>query len=327
MRKGSRAERLESTQQWSAKLTLPRPSFTCPIDKLQSVIPEHFVERNTPATNNNPNSANGPIVPPDPFTSSQFSSHSPKQKQDLFVNELLNTKNSENEYSSCLKNFVAQFIEPIRAEDSDFKRTLMNDPAVASLFDVFQQIAVASGNFHEGLVSYQNDHSNSSPSLEQNLMKVLNEFAGALLLYAQYIGVFSEALSSLDKRARKLARYLKKNPLEGVLGLEQMLSLPQKQVDIYHFTVSKLLALDISQQGPLQSVKESITKVYMAIHKQETGEKHRSTHHHPQTYSLLPPHHPRRTGTPQDPSAIHWQPAHLQDEPSSSLRGRPVPSH
>lgn len=122
-------------------------------------------------------------------------------------------------------------------------------------------------------MNYQSNYNSRSPSTDDNLSKTLNEFAGALLLYVQYIVSFSEALSSLDKKARKLAKYLKKNPFSSVLSLEQMLTLPQNQISVYHFTFSKLLALDTSQQVPLVNVLESIEKVYLAIHKQETGER------------------------------------------------------
>ena len=146
----------------------------------------------------------------------------------------------------------------------------MSEPTIATLFDTLEQISLASKQLYEGLATYQSNYNSGSPSTDSNLSKVLNEFAGALLLYVQYISSFSEALSALDKKARRLAKYLKKNPFSSVLSLEQMLTLPQNQIGVYHFTFSKLRALDTGQRAPLDSVLESIEKVYLAIHKQET---------------------------------------------------------
>jgi hypothetical protein len=112
---------------------------------------------------------------------------------------------------------------------------------------------------------------------------------------SQYISIFSEALSSMNKKARKLAKYLRKvrtyqkkkverqcptnqppatplqNPLPLNLSLEQFLSLPQKQTDVYHYSFSKLLALDLSQHNlALTSIMDSISKIYISMDKQET---------------------------------------------------------
>jgi hypothetical protein len=51
-----------------------------------------------------------------------------------------------------------------------------------------------------------------------------------MLLYGQYISSLAEALSAFDKKAKKLRRYLKQNPLKiGDLHPEQILMAPQKQ--------------------------------------------------------------------------------------------------
>ena len=82
---------------------------------------------------------------------------------------------------------------------------MMSEPTIATLFDTLEQISLASKQLYEGLATYQSNYNSGSPSTDSNLSKVLNEFAGALLLYVQYISSFSEALSALDKKARRLA--------------------------------------------------------------------------------------------------------------------------
>jgi hypothetical protein len=79
-----------------------------------------------------------------------------------------------------------------------------------TLFELYAQIHASSSRFCSSLTNFQTNHSNRSPDTSSQLNTALNEFAGSLLITSQYISTFSEALSSMNKKARKLAKYLRK---------------------------------------------------------------------------------------------------------------------
>ena len=99
----------------------------------------------------------------------------------------------------------------------------------------------------------------------------VQEYAIHLLCYTQYIATFSEAISSFDKRAKKLANYLRKNPIPEPLNLEQYLTLPQVQLGIYEDVFHDIYGLNVAElRNELECILTSMDRVKNSIEEQQT---------------------------------------------------------
>ena len=127
-------------------------------------------------------------------------------------------------------------------------------------------------NFSSGLIQFRGDHAAQSPSAYPSLKQTLHSFSTAVLLYGQYISSLTEALSSLDKKAKKLRKYLKMNPIHMLeLQPEQLLMAPQKQFEQYAYCFAKLSALDVNIcDRELEMMRRSLDKIHVLVEKQAT---------------------------------------------------------
>jgi len=206
-----------------------------------------------------------------PQAKKKFANLEPKARLDRFNNHMFDLANSENKYLSNLIIFNNAFIAPIQKSDSEFKRNLLEDPAIGTLLDIFNCIQKQNSSILAGLNQYKLDYNNSVEFAVSRLQPTFREYSAHLLYYAQYIATFSEAISSFDRRARKLAAYLKKNPIPEPLNLEQYLTLPQAQLGIYEEVFLALYGLDLPElRDELQCILDSMDKVQKSIDKQQT---------------------------------------------------------
>jgi len=109
-------------------------SYLCKTALVPTILPDFFRARQP---TNAPNLA---ITPPPQFSKSQFADSPLSARTEMFTAELLNMCTAESQYTTLLSQFAANFINPLQLQDSDFKRSFLADPAVATILELFEQL-------------------------------------------------------------------------------------------------------------------------------------------------------------------------------------------
>ena len=124
----------------------------------------------------------------------------------------------EEEFVDSLKEFINGFITPLCLRDTLFKRSVLEDPSVATTLNTIVDIHAACSGFLSSIKESQS-------SLE--IAAAYSQYAASLVLFSQYISESTTAMGSLGKFGKPLNDFFaEKMPLGA--SLEGLLALPEK---------------------------------------------------------------------------------------------------
>lgn len=102
----------------------------------------------------------------------------------------------EADFLSGLQDLMNSVISVINVRDTPFKRTFLNDPAVAVSFNLLTDMHKACSSFHQVLT-------NSKSEIE--ICTAYTHFAPSLQIFAQYASENSKLLNAMERNRRELA--------------------------------------------------------------------------------------------------------------------------
>ena len=139
------------------------------------------------------------------------------------MNELSKTKLNritvcEEEFVNSLKEFINGFITPLCLRDTVFKRSVLDDPSVATSLNSIIDIHAACSGFL---------HSIKESSTSAEIASAYSQYAPSLVLFSQYISESATAITNLGKFGKPLSDLFAEKMPTGVT-LEMSLALPEK---------------------------------------------------------------------------------------------------
>jgi hypothetical protein len=111
---------------------------------------------------------------------------------------------AEADFLALLQELVDSVINVVNVRDTPFKRSFLNDPAVAVSFNLLVEILKACTSFHRLLSSGKND---------MDVCAAYTQFAPSLQLFAQYASENSKLLHAVERSQRELSMLMPGNRL------------------------------------------------------------------------------------------------------------------
>lgn len=166
-----------------------------------------------------------------------------KDKQRKIMSDILNV---EKEYLSQQKTFIDVVVKQLLLRDNSFKRSLMNDPAIAVCINLVQDIQHASEIFLNEL--------QTSKSYRE-IADCYKRFAPSIQLFAQFASENSNALNVLKLQEKAVSKFLDAHPLPNEVSMEYCFIMPLQHFKKYQVNLESYVNLgDISEVGFLDLV-------------------------------------------------------------------------